>query len=170
MMDGQIFQILGGVAGLAGLAVGLILFIYREILSKSILPQLSKRDAYRLLRNIAFLSWSIAMVGIFCWAWSAKIPQPSLPAAAVSSPEEDLVVAGTIVDRDTNSGLGQAKIAIVGESSSITSEDTGNFRIVLPVKHGGRVRLTVTKIGYLDVDQSVMPPAHDVVLQMIRAK
>lgn len=66
-MDAAIFKTLGETAGLAGLAIGMILLLYREIVRKNVFPALSKRDAYRLLRAIAVLSWSVAIVGILSW-------------------------------------------------------------------------------------------------------
>jgi hypothetical protein len=166
-MDVQVFRTLGGIAGLAGLAIGMILLLYREIVRKNVFPALTKRDAYRLLRNIAILAWSVAMFGILCWVWSTAILHRNQPAAAVAAaPEEPLVVAGTVVDQSTNIGIGQATIVITGQSSSFFSEDSGNFRIVLPGTDRSPVRLSVTKDGYYKIDQSVTPPTHDLILQM----
>jgi hypothetical protein len=165
-MDVEIFRTLGGIAGLAGLAVGMILLLYREIIRKNVFPALTKRDAYRLLRNIAVLSWSIAMFGILCWVWSTANLHRNQPSTASvgATPEEPLVVAGTVVDQSTNMGIGQATIMINGQSSS--SEDTGNFRIVLPGTNRDPIRLSVTKDGYFKIDQSVIPPTHALILQM----
>jgi Carboxypeptidase regulatory-like domain len=169
-MEAGIFKTLGETAGLAGLSIGLILLLYREIVRKNVFPALSKRDAYRLFRVIAVLSWSVAIVGIVSWVWSASIERRRLDASQVANsatqPEGEPVVAGTIVDQVTNSAIGEATVAVDGESSTSTSDDTGNFRIVLPAKHSGRVRLLVTKVGYQKVDQSVTPPTHDLILQM----
>jgi hypothetical protein len=167
-MDVQVFRTLGGIAGLAGLAIGMILLLYREIVRKNVFPTLTKRDAYRLLRNIAVLSWSIAMFGILSWVWSTAILHRNQPAPAVvaSAPEEQMVVAGTVVDESTNLGIGQATIMIDGQSSRSVSDDSGNFRIVLPGTNRDPVRLSVTKDGYSKIDQSVTPPSHALILQM----
>jgi len=169
-MDAGIFKALGEIAGLAGLAVGLILLLYREIIQKNIFPALSKRDAYRLLRAIAVLSWSVAIVGILSWVWSISVERrrqdASQVAASATSPEAQTVIAGTIVDQVTNLAIGDATVAIGGESFKTTSDDTGNFRIVLLANHSGRVRVLATKAGYQKVDQSVTPPTHGLILQM----
>jgi hypothetical protein len=169
-MDVQIFRTLGGVAGLAGLAIGMIVLLYREIVRKNVFPTLTKRHSYRLLRNIAILSWSIAMFGILCWVWSTAVLHRSQPAAADAAvvPEEPLVVAGTVVDQSTNMGIGQATIVVDEQNASFVSEDTGNFRIVLAGTKRDPVRLSVTKDGYFKVDQSVTPPTHALILQMRR--
>jgi hypothetical protein len=164
-MDAQILRTLGGIAGLAGLAIGMILLLYREIIRKNIFPTLTRTDSYRLLRIIAILSWSVAMFGILCWVWSNAIlhrnqPEPTAASAPVGPP----VVAGTVVDQATNLGIGQAAITVDGQTS--TSEDSGNFRIVLPANAPDRVRLSVTRSGYFETDQSVAPPTHDLIVQM----
>jgi hypothetical protein len=160
-MEG-ILRVVGGVAGLAGLAVGMILLLYREILTKSVFPTLSKKDAYRLLRSIALLSWSVAICGIVAWAWSTAL----LHRSAAADSTAPLVVAGTVVDQTTNLGIGNATIHIEGQDADYSSEDNGNFRIVLPVHPSDRVRVSVSRTGYLETNQSVDPPVRDLIVQM----
>jgi hypothetical protein len=169
-MDVQILQTLGATAGLAGLAVGMILLLYRELLRKKIFPRLSQKDAYRLLRNIALLSWSVAMAGIICWGWSQAITHPDGSDDVSSGSKGPVVVAGTAVDQMTNAGVADVRISIPAQGLSVTSEDNGNFRIVFPRKPADRVRLSARKRGYEEVDESVMPPVHDLILQMRPAK
>jgi hypothetical protein len=106
------------------------------------------------------------MFGILCWVWSTAILHRNQPASTITtaSPAEPPVVAGTIVDQVTNLGIGQATITVDGQTS--TSEDSGNFRIVLPATVHDRVRLSITRSGYFETDQSVVPPTHDLILQM----
>jgi len=169
-MDVQIFRILGGIAGLAGIAVGMILLLYREIVRKNIFPTLTRTDAYRLLRMIAILSWSVAIFGIFGWVWStATLHRSEQAPTGTASPTElpivaGTIVAGTIVDQVTRRGIGRATITVDGQTS--TSEDSGNFRIVLPATHSDRVRVSVAQSGYFETDQSVVPPTHDLIIQM----
>src|SRR5450432_810659 len=116
-MEADILRVVGGVAGLAGLAVGMILLLYREILTKSVFPTLAKKDAYRLLRSIALLSWSVAMCGIVAWAWSTALlhrDQHNDAGSAAADSTAPLVVAGTVVDQATNLGIGNATIHIEG--------------------------------------------------------
>jgi hypothetical protein len=167
-MEAEFFRVVGGVAGLAGLAVGMILLLYREILTKNVFPTLSKRDAYRLLQNIAVLAWSVAMCGIVGWVWStALLHRKHDPAAsAAEDSTAPLVVAGTVVDQLTDLGIGNATIRIDGENAQYSSEDNGNFRIALRNRSGDRIHLSVNRTGYLETNQSVMPPTHDLILQM----
>jgi hypothetical protein len=68
------------------------------------------------------------------------------------------------VDQVTNLGISRATITVDGQSS--TSEDSGNFRIVLPVTVHERVHVSITRDGYFETDQSVVPPTHDLIVQM----
>jgi hypothetical protein len=174
-MDVGILKTLGSVAGIGGAAIGMILLVYREIIRKNVFPRLSQKDAYRLLRHIAFLSWSIAVLGIAAWSWSQSLSRPhnseiAAASEAAHAPNEMLVVAGTVVDQATNDAVGQATIAVDVNGLSVTSEDSGNFQLVLPDEHRGRVRVTATKAGYARVEQLVAPPVHDLILQMARSK
>lgn len=58
---------LGKVAGLAGIAVGAAVLVFRDVIRKRIFPQLPPKDAYRLLRMIVIATWSIALVGMVVW-------------------------------------------------------------------------------------------------------
>ena len=58
---------MGQIAGIGGLALGVFLLLFRDIIRKRIFPQLAKRDAYRLLRLIAILVFLIAAIGIAAW-------------------------------------------------------------------------------------------------------
>jgi len=49
------------------LALGIFFLLFREVIRKSIFPTLKKDDAYRLLRLIAVLIWSVAVIGIGAW-------------------------------------------------------------------------------------------------------
>jgi hypothetical protein len=168
-MEMELFRIFGGVAGLAGLAVGVILLLYKDILSKKIFASLTKKDSYRLLRNVAVLAWSVAMCGIIAWAWSTNMLHRNGldPAGPTDSKSADsLVVAGTVVDQVTNLGIGGVVIHVEGGVGDKYSEDNGNFRVVLPNRPTDRVVVTAQKPGYFEITESVLPPTHDLILPL----
>ena len=175
MGTGNIFRIVGATSGLAGLAVGMIVILFKEVIRKRIFPMLPKREAYGLLRLVLVLSWSIAVVGIGAWTYVQWLSQRQLSGAPQATEKAAvaaaLVIAGTVVDRDTNAGIGQASIAIAGSKDVITSEDSGNFRIQLPpgLARGERQRLSVSKAGYQQLDTSVLPPTENLTL-LLRKK
>ena len=68
-MDTELLQTVGQVAGIGGLAIGVLLLVFRQIIAKSIFPTLKKDDAYRLLRLISVLVLAVAIAGIGAWVW-----------------------------------------------------------------------------------------------------
>lgn len=68
-MNAEFFKTLGQVAGIGGVALGVFLVLFREIIRKSIFPQLKKDDAYQLLRLITILVFIVAITGIAAWVF-----------------------------------------------------------------------------------------------------
>ena len=71
-MDTDLLKTLGQILGIGGLALGVFFLLFREVIRKSIFPTLKKDDAYRLLRLITVLIWSIAVIGIAAWFWGDR--------------------------------------------------------------------------------------------------
>lgn len=63
----EIFKTFAQIAGIGGVAIGAATMIFREVIRKNIFPQLTKADAYRVIRLISILVWSIAIFGIGAW-------------------------------------------------------------------------------------------------------
>src|SRR3954447_13679942 len=68
-MDAQVLKTVGQVAGIGGLALGVFLLLFRDIIRKNIFPKLPAAEAYRLLRLITGVVWSVAVVGILAWVY-----------------------------------------------------------------------------------------------------
>jgi len=60
----ETLQALGQVAGIAGVAVGAALLVFRDIIRKTLFKKLSPDHSYRLMRMTIGAVWSIAIVGI----------------------------------------------------------------------------------------------------------
>jgi hypothetical protein len=89
-MDAEVLKTVGQVAGIGGLALGVFLLLFRDIIRKKIFPQLAKPDAYRLLRLISTFVFLIAVMGIGAWVWVEN-----QPATAPSAQVEGSGVANT---------------------------------------------------------------------------
>lgn len=76
-MDADVLKIVGQVAGIGGLALGVFLLLCRDIIRKNIFPKLPLAEAYRLLRLITVAVWSVALVGIAAWVYTSQNRQPS---------------------------------------------------------------------------------------------
>ena len=64
-----ILKVVGTIAGIGGIAVGVLLIIFRDIIRKNIFPNLTKIQAYKLLRLIVILCFIVAILGITCWTF-----------------------------------------------------------------------------------------------------
>jgi acyl carrier protein len=64
----NLFQTLAGAAGLAGLSLGVVLLIFRDIIKKNIFPKLSSEHAYGILRLIIKLTFAVGVLGMCLWA------------------------------------------------------------------------------------------------------
>lgn len=70
-VEAEILRTTGQIAGIGGLALGVLLIILRDIIRKKIFPKLPPAQAYRLLRLITLAVWSVAIVGIVAWVYVA---------------------------------------------------------------------------------------------------
>lgn len=84
-MGADLLKTMGQIAGIGGLALGAFLLLFRDVIRKRVFPQLTKRDAYRLLRLVAILVFSISALGVLAGIWAGT---------------EGPVVAGDRIDAD----------------------------------------------------------------------
>lgn len=73
-MDAELLKIVSQVAGIGGIALGVLLLIFRDVIRKKIFPMLTKEQAYKLLRFVLVLAWLAALAGIVAWAWVSTYP------------------------------------------------------------------------------------------------
>jgi tetratricopeptide (TPR) repeat protein len=67
-MEANILKTFAEIAGIGGICVGVLLLIFRDIIRKNIFPKFKdEKLAYRLLRMIVILVWSVAIIGIIAW-------------------------------------------------------------------------------------------------------
>jgi hypothetical protein len=74
-MDAKLLEIVGQIAGIGGLALGMLLLVFRDIIRKNIFPKLPPPQAYRLLRLITGAVWSVAVIGIIAWVYVSTGPR-----------------------------------------------------------------------------------------------
>lgn len=95
-MDAGVLHAVGQVAGIGGLALGVFLLLFRDIIRKNIFPRLPPAEAYRLLRLITGAVWSVAIIGIVAWVYVS--PSNSRPDTVISN--GGLAAGGTINAHD----------------------------------------------------------------------
>lgn len=77
-MDIQVLQAVGKIAGIGGLALGVFVLLFEEVIRKNIFPMLSDDHASGLIRQFMYLTFGIAVFGIAAWTVVAvRSPQAS---------------------------------------------------------------------------------------------
>jgi hypothetical protein len=82
-MDATLFKTLGQIAGIGGIALGVVLVLFREVIRKSIFPTLDQKDAYRLIRLIVVLVFVLGFAGVGVWAWVQQHNPSSGPVSTL---------------------------------------------------------------------------------------
>lgn len=100
VVNAATWQVLGQIAGIGGIALGVFLVLFRDIIRRNIFPKLTKQDGYRLMRLITLCVWSVAVLGVAVWG-----------ALEFRS--------GTKVDQSTT-GVGSPAISGVGGDVTVT--------------------------------------------------
>lgn len=59
----------GQVAAPAGLAIGVFLYIARDLIAKNVFPALTRERAYHVILALAFMAWTVALAGIASWTY-----------------------------------------------------------------------------------------------------
>lgn len=64
---------LGQIAGIAGISLGLIFLLFKQIIAKKIFPNLTQEQAYKILRLIVTFLFVIGLVGMLLWTLNPVI-------------------------------------------------------------------------------------------------
>ena len=81
-MEIQLLQAVGKIAGIGGLALGVFVLLFEEVIRKNIFPMLSDDHASGLIRQFMYLTFGVAVFGIAAWTFVA-LKTPSASAAPV---------------------------------------------------------------------------------------
>lgn len=63
----ELLEKLGRIAGIGGIALGVFMLLFRELIRKNIFPQLEEKRAYKIILHFMYLTFSIAALGIVAW-------------------------------------------------------------------------------------------------------
>jgi hypothetical protein len=66
-------EAIGKVAGIGGIALGVLLFVFRDVIRRKIFSRLPAAETYRLMRLIIVLTFIAACVGIAAWVVGSGI-------------------------------------------------------------------------------------------------
>jgi hypothetical protein len=105
-MDTKLFETLGRIAGIGGIALGVFLVLFRNVIRKNIFPRLTDENAFRVIRLFLYLTFAVAALGILAWVLvsmlgtgspsQANSNQTGLPVAEQEAKELVAQVSGPI--------------------------------------------------------------------------
>src|SRR5262245_58472813 len=75
-MDVEVLKAVGKVAGIGGLALGVFLIIFREVIRKQIFAQLGQSHSYRIIRLALVLTFLLAVMGLAAWIYADRAHVP----------------------------------------------------------------------------------------------
>jgi hypothetical protein len=140
IMDIELFEALGKVAGLAGLVIGLVLWIVREILKKG--KKLTSDQTYKVINAILILVGVVAVIGLGLWGYSNH----QITARTIT---------GHVMEAETKNSISGAEVIVGGRNEATQTDGAGNFKLSflnddLPK---GQVHVFVSKVGYTEKDK-----------------
>lgn len=163
-MEPEILKAAGQIAGIGGLALGVLLIIFRDIIHKKIFPGLAEPDAYRLLRLMVVLVWSVALLGIAAWVYVKK-SEASLSPGAAQAPVRDYSIAGLVTDAENN-GLSDAEVFVIGSEDRTTTKASGSFQLKTKAPENSIVNLRFTRYGYKPRMENVKLPSSGLIVAL----
>jgi len=155
-LDANLFKVVGAVAGIGGIALAAVVYIFREVIRKEIFPQLTKDQAYRLLNRIIVYIFIIGVLGIIAYVVlnyqnnASALSQNAQPVPATPQREETAQLWGYLRDTDEKPLLGvEIRLEDFPQVQAVRTASDGFFWIKkIPSKYGEMIRLRVIKEGY----------------------
>ena len=86
VLDVELLRVVGSVARIGGLGLGILFLLYQEVLRASILRRLTKQQAYRLLTLILLFVFLIALLALIAYVGTARAPATPAASACVPLP------------------------------------------------------------------------------------
>lgn len=81
-MDAELLKTVGQVAGIGGVALGVFLLLFRDLLKKIAAPGMTKEQWFRVVVIVMILVWSVALAGVGAWLWASHWSNQSPPPPA----------------------------------------------------------------------------------------
>ena len=142
----KILEIAGGIAGLAGLSIGLIIIIFREIIRKNIFPRLTVDKGYKILKQISTYAFIVAIAGIASYTYGNYLK---------SRIADSRTIFGTLIG-DNLKNI-ESAIVEIREKPGIRdeSDSDGNFMLTLDGTQKEIVELKITHPNYKDYRKKI---------------
>ncbi len=117
----EALESLGKVAGIAGIAIGALVLIFRSVIEKNIFPNLTKEHSFRIIRMIIMSAVLVAILGVGAWVYLDP-----------ESEDESFVwIEGVVHDFQGNP---LARVNMDVANGTDITDNSGNFAIKLQGK------------------------------------
>lgn len=128
-MEAEALQAVVKIAGIGGVALLVLWFVYRAIIGKDIFPRLSRTQSLSLLRWIIGLTFVAVIAGIGAYVYIARPPR--------AKPSR-VLYRGSVSAAATRQPVKGAEISVIGRADIgvQTSNDQGSFSFELPTVDG----------------------------------
>lgn len=101
---------LGKLAGIGGIALGVLLTLFRSVIEQS-LPYVDRADAARLLQIVLLFTFAIAIVGLVIWASQVKMAKGILVGLLIFATA--VTAVGWAVMRPETPGIYQLRVTVI---------------------------------------------------------
>jgi hypothetical protein len=162
-MDAETLKVVAQVAGIGGIALAVLLMVFREVIQKNIFTSLSQEEGYRLLRLIIVSTWSVAIIGIGAWLYAKNQPTPTADQTAAVAKE--FALSGLITDADNN-GLGDVDVFMVGAEDHVRTNNSGAFTLKIKAAENSVVNVRMAKSGYKARTENVKLPSTGLIVAL----
>jgi len=124
-MEIELLENLGQIAGIGGIALGVFLLLFKQLLEKIDVPGLTKAHWFKVIITFMILVWSIAIIGIGAWAYSYYLNESQKSTTRSTDP-----VSGKEID---TIGINNLDIAstFIGEWINVDKKTRSVTRFIL---------------------------------------
>lgn len=100
MEASQLLLTVGQVAGIGGVALGVLLLVFRDVVRRNIFPRLAQNQAYRVITLVVILTFAISALGLVVWGYVQTRPRQETATVAFpsSNPEPIMRAHLSLVD------------------------------------------------------------------------
>lgn len=128
-MESDILKVVGQIAGIGGIALGVLLILFREIIKKNVFPTFTKKQGFTIFTLILLLVWSIAIFGIGAWVYNEKTttsPNKQTDSLSISTVNKTVIVNGLIADMN-GKGIKNVKVFLKELNKTDYTDDNGKY-------------------------------------------
>lgn len=88
-MEDELLQKIIASTGIGGLSLGVLLLVFLELIKKNIFPVLQNDHAYSIVKNILYLTWFVAVLGILAWVYIERLDRPDGKSVIIENKLEE---------------------------------------------------------------------------------